>query len=79
MVIFALMWLGEAFLVLKFLKWVIHGSALVYLLLVPWTLFGLIMVVRPNWVLEALRERPRNFTNELEHYSKNARHPVFLR
>jgi hypothetical protein len=51
MVIFALMWLGEAFLVLKFLKWVIHGSALVYLLLVPWTLFGLIMVVRPNWVL----------------------------
>jgi hypothetical protein len=31
-VIFALMWLGEAFLVLKFLKWVIHGSALVYLL-----------------------------------------------
>ena len=36
---------------LKLLKWVIHGSALVYLLLIPWTLFGLIMVVRPHWVL----------------------------
>lgn len=54
-VIFALMWLGEAFLMLKFFKWVIHGSALVYLLLVPWALFGLIMVVRPNWILRATR------------------------
>jgi hypothetical protein len=54
-VIFALMWLGELFLILKFFKWVIHGSALVYLLLVPWALFGLIMVVRPNWILRATR------------------------
>jgi hypothetical protein len=49
------MWLGEAFLTLMFFKWVIHGSALVYLLLVPWTLFGLIMVVRPNWILGMTR------------------------
>ena len=54
-VIFALMWLGELFLILKFFKWVIHGSAAVYLLMVPWTLFGLIMVVRPNWILHAMR------------------------
>jgi hypothetical protein len=54
-VIFALMWLGEAFLILQFCKWVIHGSALVYLLLVPWALFGLIMVARPNWLIRFSR------------------------
>ena len=54
-VIFALMWLGELFLILMFFKWVIHGSALVYLLLVPWAFFGSIMVVRPNWILRATR------------------------
>ena len=37
---FALMWLGEGFLILMFVKWVIHGSAAVYLLLVPLMLFG---------------------------------------
>jgi hypothetical protein len=30
MVTFALMWLGEAFLCLKLVKWVIHGSAALY-------------------------------------------------
>ena len=53
--IFALIWLGEAFLILKFLKWVIHGSAGVYLLMAHWTALGLIMVVRPNWVLGSMR------------------------
>jgi len=38
-----------------FVKWVIHGSAAVYLLLVPWMLFGLIGVVRPNWILGMTR------------------------
>jgi hypothetical protein len=52
---FALIWLGEGFLILMFVKWVIHGSAAVYLLLVPWMLFGLIMVVRPNWILDVTR------------------------
>jgi hypothetical protein len=56
---FALMWLGEFFLILMFFKWVIHGSAFVYLLLVPWALFGLIMVVRPNWILRATRALDR--------------------
>jgi hypothetical protein len=55
MVIFALMWLGEAFLVLMFVKWVIRASAAVYLLMVPWALLGLIMVARPNWILRATR------------------------
>src|SRR5260370_32775730 len=30
---FALMWLVEGFLILMFVKWVIHGSAAVYLLM----------------------------------------------
>ena len=54
-VIFALMWLGQAFLILMFLRWVFHGSAAVYLLLVPWMLFGLIIVLRPNWILGMTR------------------------
>jgi hypothetical protein len=77
-VIFALIWLGEPFLILMFVKWVIHGSAAVYLLLVPWMLFGLIGVVRPNWILGMTRA----FDKALEdagHYSRNDRRPVFLR
>jgi hypothetical protein len=54
-VIFALIWLGEPFLILMFVKWVIHGSAAVYLLMVPWMLFGLIIVVCPNWILGMTR------------------------
>ena len=38
-----------------FVKWVIQGTAAVYLLLVPWTLFGLIIVVCPNWILRMTR------------------------
>jgi len=54
-VIFTLMWLGEAFLLLKFVKWVMHGSTTIYLLMVPWAIFGLLMVARPNWILRASR------------------------
>jgi hypothetical protein len=52
-VIFALMWLGEFFLILMFLRRVFHGSTAVYLLVFPWASFGLIMVARPNWILRA--------------------------
>ena len=55
MVTFALIWLGEALLCLKFVMWVIHGSAALYFLMVPWGLFGLIMLVRPNWILNMQR------------------------
>ena len=51
LMIFALAWLGEAFLILMFVKRVIHGRAALYLFLVPWTLLGLMMVVRPNWIM----------------------------
>jgi hypothetical protein len=51
LMIFATLWLGEAFLILMFVKWVIHGSASLYLFMVPWTLFGLILIVWPKWIL----------------------------
>ncbi|HEY4979977.1 MAG TPA: hypothetical protein VII25_12485 [Candidatus Acidoferrum sp.] len=49
-IVFALIWLGEVFLILLFVKRVVHGSSTIYLLLVPWALLGLIMMVRPNWI-----------------------------
>ena len=55
LVIFALIWLGEGLLILMFVKWVIHGSGAVYLLLIPWTLLGAIVVARPNWLLRMTR------------------------
>ncbi len=69
-VIFALMWLGEAFLILMFAKWVIHGSAVLYLLLVPWALFGLIMVVRPNWIMRVMRAWEKNLERVGEQLEK---------
>jgi hypothetical protein len=53
--IFALIWSGEALLILKFVKWVIHGSAALYLLIIPWMLFGSIIVLRPNWIMSMTR------------------------
>jgi hypothetical protein len=50
-IVFAVIWLGEVFLVLMFAKWVVHGSSTIYLLLVPWALLGLIILVRPNWLV----------------------------
>ena len=49
--IFALIWLGEALLILMLVKWAIHGSAAVYLLIIPWALIGLILVLRPGWIV----------------------------
>ncbi len=65
-VIFALTWLGEAFLILMFVKWVIHGSAIVYLLMIPWTLVGLIVVVRPNWLMRLSQRMSRASDKFLE-------------
>jgi hypothetical protein len=48
--LFALIWLGEPFLILLFIKWMFHGSAKLYLLLIPWALLGAIMVFRPAWI-----------------------------
>jgi hypothetical protein len=60
LVIFALIWLGEALLILMFVKWAIHGSAVLYLLMIPWSLFGAIVVARPNWLLRVTRALERD-------------------
>ena len=70
MVIFALMWPGEAFLCLMFVKWVIHGSAAVYWLMVPWMLFGLTIVVRPNWILRVTRASDKALEQALDQFEK---------
>lgn len=48
--LFALIWLGEIFLILMLLKWMFHTSAKIYLFLIPWALLGSIMVLRPDWI-----------------------------
>jgi len=49
MLIFATIWLGEGFLILIFVKWAFHKTASVYLLMIPWVLFGLLVALRPKW------------------------------
>lgn len=53
--VFTLMWLGEAFLVLMFINWLFHASTSMYLFMIPWGLMGLIMVLRPKWIVRAVR------------------------
>ena len=48
--LFTLIWLGEVLLTVWFFKWLLHASASIYLLAIPWALLGAIMVFRPNWI-----------------------------
>ncbi len=66
MVIFALIFLGEPFVILVFVKWAFHISAALYLLLVPYAAFGLVMVFRPNWILRVRRAMDDKFNRDLE-------------
>jgi hypothetical protein len=50
LLLFALIWLGELFLILLLIKWKFHGTPKLFLFLIPWALFGAIMVFRPNWI-----------------------------
>ena len=48
--LFTLIWLGEFLLTVLFFKWLLHASAKIYLVAIPWVLLGAIMVFRPNWI-----------------------------
>jgi hypothetical protein len=48
--LFALIWLGEFLLISLLLKWMFHATSKLFLILIPWALFGAIMVFRPNWI-----------------------------
>jgi hypothetical protein len=50
LLLFALIWLGEFFLILLLIKWALHGTSKVFLFLIPWALLGAIMVFRPSWI-----------------------------
>jgi hypothetical protein len=66
----ALIWLGEPLLILTFIKWVFHTSATLYLFMVPWAVFGLIMVVRPNWVMRIARVMKERAKRDMERFDK---------
>ncbi len=69
-VIFALIWLGEACLILMFVKWAFHRSALLYLLLIPWALIGLVILVRPQWVMRLHRVIAKKEKRDMERLGK---------
>lgn len=70
-VIFLAIWAGNGVLSLTFVKWVVHGTAAVYWLLVPWTLFGLIMVaVRPSWILSVKHRTDEMLEQAAESFEK---------
>ena len=48
MAFLALIWLGQAFPVLFFIKWATHGNGFMYFMLVPWALLGSLLIVRPT-------------------------------
>jgi hypothetical protein len=50
LLLFALVWLGEFSLILLLIKWMFHASPKLFLFLIPWALFGGIMVFRPNCI-----------------------------
>jgi hypothetical protein len=64
--IFAIVWLGQSFLILMFVRWLIHGSAALYLFMVPWAFFGLVIAMRPNWFVRLVQawEKDKERTGE---------------
>jgi hypothetical protein len=68
--IFAVIWLGEAFFILIFCKWVFHTSAVLYLLMIPWSLLGWILAVRPNWFIRMSKATENRLNRDLERMEK---------
>ncbi len=71
-VIFALIWFGEAFLILMFIRWVLHGSAFRYLLMIRWAFIGVIMAARPKWsvrMMLAMKDKVRRDMDRLDKWT----------
>jgi hypothetical protein len=68
--IFAVIWLGEAFLILIFCKWVFHASAVLYLLMIPWSILGWILAVRSNWFIRMSKAMENRLNRDLERMEK---------
>jgi hypothetical protein len=68
--IFAIVWLGQSFLILMFVRWLIHGSAALYLFMVPWALFGFVIAMRPNWLIRFMQAWEKDSERTGEQLSK---------
>jgi hypothetical protein len=62
--------LGEGFLMLMFVKWALHRSAALYLLMIPWTLLGSIIFARPNWIQRMTRAVENKVERDMERLGK---------
>ena len=68
---FFAIWIGEPFLMLVFWKWAAHTSDAPFLLMIPWTLLGVIIVVQPAWAVRwyrSLAERLKRQRWDLGHW-----------
>ncbi len=69
MVVLALIWLGQAFPTLIFIKWASHGNGFMYFFLVPWTLLGSLLVVRPELFSRITREMKEKRKRRLDNWT----------
>jgi len=69
-VIIVFIGLGEAFLILLFVTRVLHGSAYLYLLMIPWTIFLGIMIARPRWLIHMDRALGDSAKRDMERLGK---------
>jgi len=69
-VILALIWFGEAFLILMFITRALHGSTYLYLLMIPWALIGVIMAARPNWFVRVRQAMADKAKRDMERLDK---------
>jgi len=52
----ALMGIAEGFLIVAFVKWMLHGSKMMYLYMIPAAAFFALLVARPNWLISLNRK-----------------------
>jgi hypothetical protein len=70
LVIFSFAWLGAPLLVIAFINLLFHMGAILYLIMVPWVLFGMIFVLRPNWGDRFARAIEEQEKRDSERFSK---------
>jgi hypothetical protein len=68
--VFALIFLGEPLLILMFIKWAFHMSATWYLVMIPWAIFGLMMVIRPYWFVRIERAMKERFKQDMARFGQ---------
>jgi hypothetical protein len=71
--IFFAIWIGEPLLMLVFWKWAAKTSSALFLLMIPWSLFGIIIVLQPAWAVrwyKPVAERLKRQRWDLGHWGK---------